>query len=311
MQDHYSIKVASKLSGVPEITIRAWERRYKLLEPVRSKTNRRIYSEEEVEKLILFNHLIRAGYRIGNLANHTSKELHKLYEKTVIQIASNGEKIQESSVDDFNNNTFINAIKIYEEKLLLSLLNDAATKQTQLKLMEKTLVPLIQRIGDDWKKGELRVSHEHFAGEVIKKFLGNLSQGYKVSLTAPRCIIATPEGQYHELGGMMGGVLASSLGWKAIYLGASLGAEEIAGAAKETSARCILLSIVYPNDSPNLPIELRRLRNTVGVEYPIIVFGSAIQGYTSVLEDIHSIISTSPEHFISIIENIRRGGSGK
>ena len=73
---------------------------------------------------------------------------------------------------------------------------------------------------------------------------------------APVLVVATPSGQLHELGALLVGAAAANLGWHVTYLGASLPAAEIAGAALQNRARAVALSLVYPEDDPTLEDEL-------------------------------------------------------
>ena len=79
-------------------------------------------------------------------------------------------------------------------------------------------------------------------------------------------VVATPAGQIHELGALLVGAAAANLGWHVTYLGASLPAAEIAGAARQNRARAVALSLVYPEDDPRLEGELTRLRESLPPE---------------------------------------------
>ena len=65
----YSIKAVARISGLTEFVIRAWEKRYNAVTPSRTDTNRRIYSQTDIEKLKLLQHATTNGHSIGNIAN--------------------------------------------------------------------------------------------------------------------------------------------------------------------------------------------------------------------------------------------------
>jgi methylmalonyl-CoA mutase cobalamin-binding subunit len=98
-------------------------------------------------------------------------------------------------------------------------------------------------------------------------------------------VVVTPTGQLHELGALLAGATAANLGWRVIYLGPSLGAAEIAGAAQQNRARAVTLSLVYPEDDDELPAELIRLRELLP-GLPIVVGGRAAPAYRATLERI-------------------------
>ena len=70
----YTIKMAAKLSGLTELVIRSWESRYNTVLPQRSDSNRRLYSEKDIEKLITLKKLKEYGHRIGSIASLPESE---------------------------------------------------------------------------------------------------------------------------------------------------------------------------------------------------------------------------------------------
>ena len=64
----YPIKVVSQMTGISEFVIRAWEKRYDAVIPSRTESNRRLYSEEDIEKLRLLNDAVQKGHNIGGIA---------------------------------------------------------------------------------------------------------------------------------------------------------------------------------------------------------------------------------------------------
>ncbi len=304
----YNISIAAKLSGVPEIRIRTWESRYSVITPERSSSNQRIYSETDVEKLKLLNTLTTTGYRIGNLVNLSSDELLALVAKPLLNDIVPGNNQANVLTEKHQQiiDESITAISIYDDRKLYALLSNASVDYSQQELIENIVVPLIEKIGELWMEGKLRVSHEHFSSAVIRKLMANLSDGYAIPDTAPNIIIVTPEGQYHELGAVIAAAHASSCGWRTTFLGVSLSAEEICNVAQLIRSKVVLLSIVYPNDDASLNSQLVRLRELSGKGIHIIAAGNAVDGYLPALKKISAHISTSPGHFITILESIRK-----
>ena len=299
--------MAAKLSGVPESLIRAWEGRYSVITPDRTESNRRLYSDSDIDKLILLRKLTQHGYRVGNLAQMPLGELKELYAKNGFS-AEASESYQKYSLSEIHKNIIdecIEAVRKYDDKLFEILLNQAAVKFSQPELTGKIIIPLIDKIGNYWKEGLLRVSHEHFTSAILVKFLNNLSAGFKIDSAAPKIIITTPDGQYHEVGALIGSALAASMGWKPIYLGASLPSEDIASVAEELNSQCIFLSIVYPNDNPKLNVQLKNLRQLVGQNTFIIISGNAASGYKNILNEIDAYIADTPKQFEDLLNQAR------
>ncbi len=304
----YPIKVVSQMTGLSVHVIRAWEKRYNIVKPDRTDTNRRLYSEEDIEKLKLLNEALHLGHNIGGIANLSLSELKKLLSKDIQSAAENRNGISSSATDiniDEILDKSLEAIKNYDAKKLESILLNASARLTQPVLIEQLVIPLVYKVGDLWHDGEIRVANEHLASSVVRSFLFNLLESYSVGNSAPVIICATPLGQEHELGALIAGVVAASSGWKVIYLGSGLPAEEIAAVVSHLEARVVALSIVYPNDDPHLKVELKKLQQILPQGVNIVVGGRAAEGYLDVLNNIGAAVVKNTKQLRIELDNIR------
>jgi methanogenic corrinoid protein MtbC1 len=280
-----------------------------VLTPHRTDSNRRLYTDKEIEKLVLLRKLIKFGHRIGNLASMSVNDLVNLLGKSEINNAlvkgKNSEIVTSEKYLMFINDC-LDAIRKYDGKKLQLILNDASVQLSQPRFIEGLLLPLIEKVGAYWKEGLLRVSHEHFTSVIIRKLLTNFSDGYLISESAPKILVTTPEGQYHEIGAIIATTLAASDGWQTLYLGASLPAEDIASAVKLLNVRCIFLSIVYPNDDPSINTQLRKLREMVGDNIFILVSGRSAQAYKKTITNLNAHLINTPSHFRDLLQMIRK-----
>ena len=119
-------------------------------------------------------------------------------------------------------------------------------------------------------------------------------------------VVATPSGQLHELGALLVGAAAANLGWHVTYLGASLPAAEIAGAARQNRARVVAMSLVYPEDDSRLEGELTRLRELLPAEVVVLVGGRAMPAYRGVLDNIGATQLKDLAHFCSTLDELRK-----
>lgn len=278
----YSIKAAARLSGLSPYVIRAWERRYHILTPQRTDTNRRVYSEADIEKLSLLSGAVKEGSTIGNVAHMSLEEL-----KNLNADQSGPNAVREVKPDsDLKYTEYLdaclNSIKQYDSYSLESTLEKSSMDLGFDGLMNGLLIPLINKIGEDWYNGEVRIAQEHMASSVLAAFLKNLIQRYKVSPYAPEVLVCTPRGQMHELGSLLAALVAKSEGWNVISLGADLPAEEIAAAAIYSNARAVCLSMVYP-DEDIIPNELKALGKALK-EKTVIIGGRAAHFYKDLLD---------------------------
>ncbi len=302
----YPIKVVSKMTGLSVFVIRSWEKRYDAVTPSRTDTNRRLYSEEDIEKLKLLNKAVQKGHNIGGIANLSIEDLRSVLENITVSPRSD----KEISNDVYANaeSTIANcieAIKVYDGKALETLLLKASTKMSQPQLIENLIVPLVYKVGDLWHDGFIRVANEHLASAVIRSFLSNLIERHVPNDNAPIMVSATPRGQDHELGAMIASVVAASAGWKVVYLGPNLPVEEIAAVADSLKAKVVALSIIYPNDDPQLKKDILNLKQMLPENISLIVGGRAAGGYLDVLDEINAIVIKDTKQFKNELEAVR------
>lgn len=280
----HSIKIVAQRTGLSTHVIRVWERRYQAITPRRTPTNRRLYSETDIERLRLLANATGAGHTISNIATLTTTELQRLL--LADQPSRRILKPGEAGSPEVHLDRAIEAASTLDAESLLRVLEHAAVDLSQLALLEGVIVPLMTRIGDLWHDGELRVVHEHTAYAVVSAFVASIKTAYSPSSGAPTVVVATPVGQLHELGALVVAATAAADGWRTAYLGSSLPAAEIAKAVDHHDARAVALSIVYPADDAALPGELLRLRRLLPDDVSIMAGGRSSESYSPVLREI-------------------------
>jgi methanogenic corrinoid protein MtbC1 len=156
-----------------------------------------------------------------------------------------------------------------------------------------------------WRDGAITAAHEHFATAVIRAALENAAKPFAVPEHAPLLVVATPAGQIHELGALLVAATAVNCGWRVIYLGASLPAAELAGAAVLKQARAVALSVVYPADDPQLAGELECLREALPPQTALLVGGRAMPAYRDVLARTGAVCIDNLMHLGSTLDDLR------
>jgi DNA-binding transcriptional MerR regulator/methylmalonyl-CoA mutase cobalamin-binding subunit len=302
----YPIKLAARQTGLSEYVIRIWEERYNAVEPERTETNRRLYSPEQIERLKLLRELTQGGHSIGQVARLSTRELSELVLRTggdsTVRVSTHSALPATANLLE----ECLTAVKSMNGHALEAALLRGQMVLGGLGLLQKVVAPLVQTLGELWRQGELTAAQEHFASATLRVFLGNASRPFAPSDRAPIIVVATPAGQVHEMGALLVSATAASLGWRVTYLGPSLPAAEIAGAVREGGARAVALSLVYPEDDPQIPEELTRLRKLVQDEVALLVGGRAMEAYRKTLVSIGAILVEDLAHFGLILEKLRR-----
>lgn len=275
----HTIRIASQLSGVSCHLIRIWERRYCALSPCRTETNRRLYSEEDIERLRLLKELSERGHSIGQVAKQPTEVLRSLAGRTSSPAPVSSAKPE---LRDYLNACF-SAIEDFSGERLRALLEEARNRFGHRPTLKHLVAPLIQQIGDAWHDGRLRVAHEHLHTVVVRDFLSSPVPGSQLPLNAPEMIVATPAGTQHELGALLVAATARDLGVRVTYLGCGLPAEELAACARERGAVMVALSVVFPREDAQIRGELLRSRQLLPAGCELWIGGGAAESYRDAL----------------------------
>jgi MerR family transcriptional regulator, light-induced transcriptional regulator len=302
MDIQHPIKVVARRTGLSQHVIRVWEKRYGAVEPSRTATNRRLYSESEIERLHLLCQLTQAGHGICRIARLTTEQLRALNchavppESVTILPARPAPAASSPEPDNDSPAQFLEeamtAIRTLDDEVLDDLLCRASVELGHQGLLQKVIAPLTQRIGEDWEDGTIKVAHEHFASSVLRTFLCNHAKPCNLPESAPVLVVATPSGQTHELGAVLVAAAATNKGWRVKYLGTNLPACELSGAATQSKARAVALSVVYPDDDAELVQQFTNLRKYLPPDVAILVGGRAAESYTDAISGIGASLLT-------------------
>jgi DNA-binding transcriptional MerR regulator len=74
----YRSGAAARLARMPVTTLRIWERRYGVVSPPKSASGQRLYSSQDVQRLVLLKKLVERGHAIGSIARLELDQLDRL-----------------------------------------------------------------------------------------------------------------------------------------------------------------------------------------------------------------------------------------
>jgi DNA-binding transcriptional MerR regulator len=245
----YSIKDLEYISGIKAHTIRIWEKRYQLLEPDRSTTNIRSYSDDDVRKILNIAMLVKHGYRISNVACLSSEKL----QAEVLRFSQmNGDP--ERNLDQLM--VYAINFEIDEfERYLDALIN----KDGFAKVMEKYVFPFFGRIGILWQAGSIFAAQEHFVSNLIRKRLICEAEKFDSAPDAKTILFFLRENEWHELGLLYSNYLAAQAGLKCIYLGQSLPVSDLSGLLANKKFDFVCTSFVHAVEKAELENYLANL----------------------------------------------------
>ena len=216
----FSIKDLENLSGIKAHTIRIWEKRYNVLEPMRTETNIRMYDLENLQKLLNITLLHNHGYKISKIS--------KLSEDRIPQLVN--EIISEKSAKHHAISSFKLAMMNFDQALFFNTYNKLLSEKSFRDVFYEVLIPLIQELGLLWQTNTISPAHEHFITYLIKqKVLTNteIVQSQEPTRDDRVFVLYLPDNEVHELGLMYLNYEILSHGYKTIYLGESVPIESL------------------------------------------------------------------------------------
>lgn len=282
----YTIGELAERSGLSPHTIRAWEKRYQAISPLRTASNQRSYGPDQIERLLLLKRLVDKKHPISKVAHLSDDELRDIVKEAHQETTSHRSPLSSMQVTQ----ACLVAIEELREDQLAELLRTASTLLGISQVLDQVVIPLLVEIGQRWTNGTLKIHQEHFATSVIRTFLAEQLASINPRSDRSRIIVTTPQNQMHEIGALLVSIAGAIAGWNVIYLGPNLPSFEIADAVKQSHADAIALSIVFPTDDPLLESTLLDLRQRIGSGIPIYVGGSGAQNYGATLKKIDAQI---------------------
>jgi len=246
----YTIQMASKISGVGVHTIRAWEKRYKALEPVRDASGHRTYSKTDVEKLMLLSELCLLGYTISKVAGLSIPELKE-------QLVNLGKTEESLAAQDFNliNDTKLTidagqslpillfALKSYKLDIISVELAKLKTMLSSKEFALQILRPLSEALGENFSSGLFTTDQEMAVRSLLKFHMGyNLYHpNERRENSNLNIIVCGMEGDLNDLSLGAVGLLCGYYGFHYTYLGADITYEALSDTAKSLEANVVIV----------------------------------------------------------------------
>ena len=250
LRDQLSVKTICQLTGINGHTLRAWERRYHVVQPRRLDNGRRTYSIHDLEKLKLVALLIRKGFLIGNIAHYPVHELNSLLNE-----AAQTTTMQDPVADARDRSQALaqrleRAVSTYDLTRLSPLLSQAKADYSIRAYLFELLIPLLQRVGNAVACDELSVGQEHALSAVVRyhlmQSLFQLTDHYPLvhAQEAPKSFaLTTMEGNQHELGTLMAAILCAYHGYRIFYLGVNMPALALVDTVRALGATGVILGL--------------------------------------------------------------------
>ncbi|MGK7376851.1 MerR family transcriptional regulator [Planococcus sp. 1R117A] len=239
----YNIKAAAKLLDMPKVTIRSWETRYNAITPARTESGHRLYSDQNLEDLKWLKIQVQdRGIKISEAVKQLHASKRKPAEKVVVpenpldaepfskQIQELYLAASEMDTERFNYLLDLNFSLFHYRTVFFSL-----------------IIPLMIRIGDEWKNGSLTVAHEHMISHIVHQRFAHFFRVFPTSAELPKVMALCPSGEHHQLGLLLFTLFLRENGFPVMYFGQDTPLEGLAETASQQQTEIVCMSISDPD----------------------------------------------------------------
>ena len=153
------------------------------------------------------------------------------------------------------------ALKKGNDNKFSSLINSLILKDySYSSIYDNIIIPLLQRIGDDWANKKISISEEHMICEILRKFLSNINFQYKATEEKYNAFCFTMKNDEHSLPLNMAETVLNNVNTIKTYnLGANLPIEDFLNFSKDITVHIIFISIIYFEDEKQIKSQIKKL----------------------------------------------------
>ncbi|MRH44360.1 MerR family transcriptional regulator [Aquibacillus halophilus] len=233
----YSIKRVSELLNIPTVTIRAWENRYNIISPTRSKGGHRLYSQEDIETL----KWLKAQTQDNNMKISEAVRLLKQSHPEITEVKSGSVRNFENLID-----------QLYQELIELNsttsntIIDLAFSLYDYEEVFHNILVPVLYRIGDKWESGDITIAQEHFSSQFVMQRCTQFLRILPINQHLPKVLAFCPEGEHHHIGLMLFSLFLRKKGLDVIYLGPNTPFSGLTNLIEMKNVSIVAISITNP-----------------------------------------------------------------
>ncbi len=258
MDGYMRIGELSRRTGVSPELLRAWERRYGLLEPTRSEGGYRLYSDLDLVRL----RAMQANLEAGLSAAQAAALAREARDDTAVSEGIEAERTQLQT-----------AIDRFDDAAAHSVVDRALTSYTTDTVMTELVLPYLAELGRRWEGGQVSVAHEHFASNLLRGRLLGLARGWDRG-AGPRAVLAGAPGELHDLPLIIFGLALRERGWRITYLGGDTPLFTATDAARQLDTELLVLSTTRPEHLEPLAKELAEAAR----DLPLCLAGAGVRG---------------------------------
>lgn len=230
--NQFPIRTLSEMTGIPTTTLRAWERRYGLLKPARTPKGHRLYSSEDVELIREISTLLKN--------NHTISEAIRMVRDPDYRRSPGPAQGEDHWIG--YQQQLLKSVEAFNDQNLDKVYNEALSIYPIDMVTQHVVIPVLKSLGERWQDRPAGIAEEHFFSAFLRNKLGARFHHESYRSRGQQVLVACMPGEYHELGVLLYCMAAMGRGYRVLYLGTDMPAEQIPLVVERTRVAAVLLS---------------------------------------------------------------------
>ncbi len=239
----YNMKAVEQQTGISAATLRAWERRYGVIEPRRTASGYRLYADRDVAMLRWVRTQINEGLTISRVVamldnlRQTGEPIW-IDSGDLVPLTRQDNPLPPAGLIQ----PLFQALADLDADRADEIMEQAFAMYTRPTVYVDLIAPTLVEIGESWHRGEILISIEHFASTYLRGRLLTLLQAYPHRPDMPMIFVGCAPEELHELGALIFGVLLRQHTFNAVYLGQNVPVDDMIRAAAQEHPTMICLS---------------------------------------------------------------------
>ena len=303
----FNIGAVSRVTDIPETTLRVWERRYEFPNAARTAGGHRLYSQQEVMRLQWVKQRLDGGMQISQAIRalrRAEQEENPLHSQFPAMVVVRG--------DDNSD-----PLEVYHQRLVEALLQHDAEQANQV-LAEALAVfplehvildvigPVFYDIGEAWSKGQVDVATEHFATNHLRHHLLMWLRTGPPAFHVNPVLLACAPGELHEGSLLMLAVLLRRLRWPVLYLGQSMPISDLAAFVADVEPSVVVFVAMTEEPARALGDWPHWLPDAAETQRPAVGYGGrAFSAQPEIIEQVPGIfLGNTLQEGVTTLDNL-------
>ena len=232
----YTIKQAAERSGVGVSLLRAWERRYGIVAPIRASSGYRLYDDDAISRLRAMRQLVDGGWSASQAADAViNGEVELTGQRDADALATQTDAL-------------LSAAAAYDAVALESVLDAFFSRGSYEAVIDDLVLPAVRALGSAWASGRIDIAAEHLASAMVQRRLAALFD-LSGAVGAGRSVaVGLPPGARHEIGTLAFAVALRRQGVNVLYLGPDVPISSWVHVVSERALAAVVIGVAVSSD---------------------------------------------------------------